>query len=271
MTFYQLSRLHYCFANSKIHSNKGYPKWLFIIMFTIGVILLINWPIAVVFFGFFFFSNCGINAKLEFHYVPMDIVSFKYAFLWINATAGIYQIWDLVTLFLYYHKIRSIRKTIKNMEKNQVVFNRISSILYKIFILTMFYEILQFIAFILVIIAPFASHYWFETFARNTAFMISNIVFSVSMYLMMEHNKSEYVIFLKIIYKLRLHWICCKYGSVVVEQLDELLRNNNANKEKIQKNIEITEIDTYDHSVMQSPTPMNRQASLPTVTQEIKI
>ena len=39
--FYQLSRLHYCFANEQIYSKKGYPNWLFMIMHSIGVIFMI--------------------------------------------------------------------------------------------------------------------------------------------------------------------------------------------------------------------------------------
>eukprot|EP01084_Bolivina_argentea_P177549 307014_1 len=27
MGLYQISRLHYCFAQSQVHSNKGYPNW----------------------------------------------------------------------------------------------------------------------------------------------------------------------------------------------------------------------------------------------------
>ena len=41
MGFYQLSRLYYCFSLTKIHSNKGYPNWMFIIMYIIGYIILI--------------------------------------------------------------------------------------------------------------------------------------------------------------------------------------------------------------------------------------
>ena len=38
MGLYQLYRLYYCFANEKVHSNKGYPKWVFIIMGSWAVI-----------------------------------------------------------------------------------------------------------------------------------------------------------------------------------------------------------------------------------------
>ena len=65
MGYYQLSRLYYCFANDQIHSNKGYPKWLFYIMYTSGIVFAVNMQ-------FMLMSNvehhriCGINNKYEF-------------------------------------------------------------------------------------------------------------------------------------------------------------------------------------------------------------
>lgn len=34
MGLYQLSRLHYCFTSSQLHSKKGYPKYAFFIMYS---------------------------------------------------------------------------------------------------------------------------------------------------------------------------------------------------------------------------------------------
>lgn len=41
MSFYQLSRLHYCFSNQQLRANKGYPLWIFVVMIIIGIILWI--------------------------------------------------------------------------------------------------------------------------------------------------------------------------------------------------------------------------------------
>ena len=49
MSFYQLHRLYYCFANGQIHSNKGYPLWVFITMAVCGVIITIYYCIIVPF------------------------------------------------------------------------------------------------------------------------------------------------------------------------------------------------------------------------------
>ena len=40
MGLYQLSILFYCFSSSKIHSNKGYPNWVFIIMYAIVILFM---------------------------------------------------------------------------------------------------------------------------------------------------------------------------------------------------------------------------------------
>ena len=62
MGFYQLSRLHYCFANEQIYSNNGYPNWLFIIMQSIGVICMIALAPALI--ANQSITDCGIDGKL---------------------------------------------------------------------------------------------------------------------------------------------------------------------------------------------------------------
>ena len=42
LSFYQLSRLHYCFSNQQLHAKKGYPFWVFVMMVIIGIILWIS-------------------------------------------------------------------------------------------------------------------------------------------------------------------------------------------------------------------------------------
>ena len=49
MGLYQLHRLYYCFANSQIHSNKGYPTWVFIVMHLTAIQGCINWVLLSLF------------------------------------------------------------------------------------------------------------------------------------------------------------------------------------------------------------------------------
>ena len=48
MGFYQLHRLHYCFANRKIHSKQAYPQCLLKIMFPTGLIIVLTDSIALI-------------------------------------------------------------------------------------------------------------------------------------------------------------------------------------------------------------------------------
>ena len=42
MGIYQIGRLYYCFANSQVHSNRGYPNWLINCMYSIGIISIMS-------------------------------------------------------------------------------------------------------------------------------------------------------------------------------------------------------------------------------------
>ena len=64
--FYQLSRLYYSFSKSNVYSNKGYRNWVFITMFSIGILILINgcvssWLVIP------YPSHCGINDKAQYY------------------------------------------------------------------------------------------------------------------------------------------------------------------------------------------------------------
>ena len=60
---------------------------------------------------------------------------------------------------------------------------------------------------------------------------------------MMNYNESGYIKFLKLIYRLKLNYCCCKYRSMVADQLNELdsLDPNETHNTDI---IEDTVIDT---------------------------
>ena len=70
MGLYQLSRLHYTFANDQIHSSKGYPKWLFIMVITGGIILSLTCLISqLLLYPYSILSRCGITNKIEYQYI----------------------------------------------------------------------------------------------------------------------------------------------------------------------------------------------------------
>ena len=62
MGLYQISRLFYCFSSSKVHSNKGYPNWVFILMYGVGIGLVFGF-LKLTFLDMTFspLSTCGFN------------------------------------------------------------------------------------------------------------------------------------------------------------------------------------------------------------------
>lgn len=231
MGYYQLSRLKYCFSNDQIHSTKGYPKWLFIFMYVLGIILCINWILWMTSTNLSaddpgtLFSFCGIKTRsnYEFHQSLITTFNIQWREIWGIILAGFYLIWDLFTLSLYVYKIRAFRK-FSESHKNEAVNKRISSILHKIFILTMFYEIVA----LMVILLMIPAEYVFDFSIWVTYDLIACIIsptFLYAMHLMMEHNKERYFEFLQRIYYLKLHWICCKYRYIVIDQIEEFESN----------------------------------------------
>ena len=58
-SYFQLSRIYYCFSEKQVHSNKGYPKWVFSIMFIATTLYAVSW--AVFQSLSIPFTQCGIR------------------------------------------------------------------------------------------------------------------------------------------------------------------------------------------------------------------
>ena len=214
MGFYQLSRLYYCYANDQIHSNKGYPKWLFIIMTIAGFLILINGPLSHLLshnVGLLR-SECGFNANFEYYFTTFDLTDFD-GFLWYVITNLVYNVWDISTVLLYAIKIRLFRKYQKTQP---MVYERVMSILYKIFILSIFYEIINFLCIPVMIIM-----YFIGIDTLNLMVLIAPFNVAFVMYLMMDYNHKKYVKFLNFMhkYKFYLCYCCCRY--MVIKQLED--------------------------------------------------
>ena len=225
MGFYQISRLYYSFSNEQIHSNKGYPKWLFNLMITIGVFLCINFPLSSILSPHIVSlkSECYVNTKFQYVAISADPdfgVAGQYGLIWFIFVSILYIVWDISTLLLYACKIRSFRQF---KESQPIVYKRIVSILQKIFFLSLFYEIVTVICiFILIIFGLIGldSHV-FDVLAAVLACFVP-LAFSCSIYFMMEHNRDKYVTFLRYIHCFRLYLCCCCCGHIFIDQLEDL-------------------------------------------------
>ena len=119
--------------------------------------------------------------------------------MWFFITVSIGGLWDFTTLSMYAIKIRLFRKYIKTQP---LVYKRVSSILYKIFILTLFYEMVIVFWTILGVLQFIGDVFRSQLVLFASYFASDFIICSVSysMYLMMDHNQQQYIKFLRVIY-----------------------------------------------------------------------
>eukprot|EP01084_Bolivina_argentea_P278412 475611_1 len=219
MNFYQISRIYYCFSQSKVYSKKGYPNYLFVIMYSIGVLIIIS-----TFYPYFFTlwnTKCGINNKYEYFPEESDIRENPLVAIWANITQFIYIIWDIITLLLYVVKVCSFKQY---QSADVIVYNRIMSILKRVLILTACYEISTVLSISIGIIRDAFINDYAMVITRciyRSAFFFNSVVFNFSMYMMQQHNDDEYYKFLQILHKLRVHYICCCCRSEMEKEGNE--------------------------------------------------
>lgn len=131
--FYQLSRLEYCFSKYSVYSSKinGYSKYLFVFMYLWGT-LIIN-------IGFIFqmisqsgaslprfASKCEYDSSFNIYLYPIQLVHVPTEIeqIWYLLSLASLNIWDLCTL----------------RRLNTASAQKVMVVLYKIIVLTMFYQ-----------------------------------------------------------------------------------------------------------------------------------
>eukprot|EP01084_Bolivina_argentea_P278409 475608_1 len=206
---YQLSRLHYCFSQTQVYSNKGYPNWLFTIMYTVGTLWLINcWIFPYVFAPWKLM--CGINSKFQYFPKKSLLTENSLASIWTNISSLCYFIWDCITLLLYIVKVYTFRNKYKS-EQIQV-YKRIMCILSRIVILTLGYEIPLIWCTIAEIIRKMTINedtLVFMRIVRASSYLLSSVIASYSIFLMQQHNSEEYKQFLKVVHFVKCDVVCC--------------------------------------------------------------
>jgi len=233
--FYQLSRLEYCFSKDSLHGRKeGYPLWVFVIMNAVGVMIWISALIMVLFVdtlprkcgyssGFTFFVQFRDKSLLfEGDYYSDDYMKNLY-YAWYFCSSVAVQMWDVMTLLLYYFKIRQIAKIHKSKEDG--VWRRVLRIMHRIVIVTMFYlyfNVLTLLTFIGLSVASFPVSWQpiVDLIRVEGMTTLFNVTISFVMFLMMDHNLPSYRRYLESLRKSYLHYFCfCCYNGMVEEQL----------------------------------------------------
>ena len=254
MGFYQLSRLHYCFSNEQVHHQRGYPLWIFVVMVSIGILILLSW-IALYLLVDTFPKKCGFRrgGTLFWEYRDRTILwdgdsyrdddILRIYYFWHSAVCIAFQIWDITTLIMYCWKIWKIGKIYKsNRESNRgsnvssassqsqrdSVWNNILIILYRVVIVTAIYQI--FSLFATVIFIGIYAFSW-PDYMKNAVHLFRavmmptfySVLIPFCMYLMMEHNTTEYHRFLRFLKRFYLNYCCfCCCYYIVEDQLTAL-------------------------------------------------
>ena len=231
---YQLSRLYYCFAQEKVHNNNGYPRWLFIIMYTIGFGIMINATIVPwILFYDKYKLECGINNQYQYYQTEL-----KYSWsaaIWSYILLACFIIWDMMTLLLYSIKVIQFRFEFNLRSKqdqdqktsSEATVERIMSILNRILVLTMLYEI-PWVIYIAMKWIPYDTH-WVLNVLLFINYFIVIFMMSYSVFLMQSHNTKEYEKFLSILYERKLYYIgCCCFGNMIKNDLYSLNSMNSS-------------------------------------------
>ena len=256
MECYQLSRLYYCFSRSQVHSDKGYPKCLFITMFLILVFwalidTVVNWSWLT--------TKCWIQsdgtAVFEgINWLPWS-TTWSYR-VWFVA-AAVYGSLEFTTMFLYWSKIRSLRKY--QNAKHREVYERIQSILHRVLILTYFYLLV--ISGLIILCFGFVS---VVGSADAHYFAVSSLAVTYTMFLMQEHNTKEYIAFLGVI-----NWcfLCfCCFGSMLREQYRMLVENVDTRTFEMKKSIQTANIRNISAGVEYGNKKTGMELSVATKT-----
>ena len=220
MECYQLSRLYYSFSKKQVHSEIGYPNWVFMLLTTV----LIIWILAALTMRYLSVMTKECQIESDGTFVGKGIKLYLHQG-WIVNALSLYIIIEVTTVLLYWCKIRSLRKF--ESDQDRVVHERIQSILHRVLILTFFYLFVTVLVWMLVAMGGYIHQdYPFDCWTLSVA----ALSISYSMFLMQDHNTSEYVAFLRFIKRYKCIWCFCCFGSMVDEQYRMLVDNADERK-----------------------------------------
>jgi len=219
---YQLSRLYYTFANKKV--LKSYPRWLFVVMISMAVIILVMNQIV----SNSITMHCGWEKQsgslqsLVMVHELWRIFDYRMMYILWVINFLLYIAWDLTTLMLFVWKLRSL--PIPETIASDPVLVKIRRNITRIIILTIFYEIPFLIsilsAIVIRVILKLDHSIKWTVFVEYFLDRTLSIFMALSVYFMLQHNSKEYGIFLTWIVKFKLQFCCCCYHRSVIKQRD---------------------------------------------------
>ena len=285
MGLYQLSRLHYCFSKTSTHHQNGYSQWIITVMVMVVVAIQISYKMLFT-LGHPLPSTCGFKRDFTFKWEFRDsAIMFDgdleeqsiYFSRWFMMNSITVQLWDLTILLLYCHKVRTLKRTCTL--RRDAVWRKIMFILQRIIIINVFY----WISFMMLNAVRHNAQIFLPKLilikytVYNVIVALWSILYSISMYLMMEHNTDEYIRFLGCLKKFHLKYLCfCCCHRNVDRQLTEFeSRTSDTKLEqtqlRIRKSITSTWFPNISENVKYSRKhTVNVNMSIPTVTLELE-
>eukprot|EP01084_Bolivina_argentea_P211190 359283_1 len=145
LTFYQIRRLQNCFSKNTLFpiQFQQYKKSSFIILYTLGLLILITFPCSLLYQLPAFvipYLGCVPNDSVGAEKIMMLTISL------------VYYIWDMIVLCMYIISFIRVKREIRLNDKS-LVYHKIKVILTQIVSLTVCYELMTLLyAIILVVI-----------------------------------------------------------------------------------------------------------------------
>ena len=201
---YEIARLQYCFSQQQIHSNRGYPKWVFIVLYIATAVIL---TASIVFWQLMIpTTRCGIENGIAYdelvYFMPLGPRTLIMWSLYILSFTL-----DIIAALLYWIKTHSFKR---RFDSNPEIHRRVQSVLNRVFILTVCHLFINIFVSILAVAIPvvFGVALSFD-FGATITMLIISFNLSYFIYLMQDHNTADYMVFLNRLVRWKLYWCGC--------------------------------------------------------------
>ena len=223
LTMFQTARLQYLFMDSRIRTGYGYPKWLFIVLYLAGILILLY----AIFYGLYIFTETWRYQEYGgFYFCDGDDVELRSAIL---SPIGIilFLTWDWTVIGLYIVKMYQFYKMRDGMSNNmdETMKSKVKFILYKITYATSLIELWGVLFVIGIAIGQRFGPKRGPNRERYTT-MISYLFYGFEhfwsayvVYNMMDHNNNEYFKAIRRMDRLGM-FCCCKSFVTVALSMD---------------------------------------------------
>ena len=250
ITFYQIARLQYCFAQDQVHSKYGYSKIWFLLLYLIGI--LFSFILIIEAIRFLFFR--------EYHHDPnfgcVGEESWIGKLLY-SVSFGCYAIWDWTVFICYIFKICQFYNKKQNVEES--ISMRIKFVVYKIAFLTLILELMSAITLSIYNTIFSMTIYWIFRLVLHTILTLENLVSVYMVYLMIDHNNEEYIKFVKMLDRMGMFFCCRSFVDISLSMDVESQLSKHVSDQKEQNEIKVVEmtVDTKSDINIPEPLPIN--------------